>query len=86
MPLLADRLGTKGLAGALNSDDKNTLGIRQPELLRLLRKCHAAGDDPAFEGIHAADGAHRFLGMEKFQHLCLANDLLFLLQNKLEII
>ena len=61
-------------------------GRRKAELLRLLRKGHAAGDDPAFEDIHAADGAHRFLGIEEFQHLRFADDLFFLLQDKLEVV
>ena len=86
MPLLADGLGAEGLAGALDADDEDALGVGQAELLRLLRKGHAAGDDPAFEDIHAADGAHRFLGIEEFQHLRFADDLFFLLQHQLKVI
>ena len=86
MPLLADGLGAERLAGALNTDDKNTLGVRQTELLRLFRKGHAAGDNPAFEDIHTADGAHGFFGMEELQYLGFADDLLFFFQNELEVI
>ena len=86
MPLLTDGLGAKGFTGTLNPDDEHALGVGQAELLRLLRKGHTAGDDPAFQGIHAADGAHRFLGVEEFQHLRFADDLFFLLQHQLKVI
>ena len=86
MPLLADSLGAQRFAGTLDADDEHPLGIGQSELLRLLRKGHAPGDNPAFEDVHAADGAHRFFGIEKLQHLRFADDLFFLLQHQLQVI